>query len=584
MRTHFCGLINATHIGHPVVLAGWVDVVRHLGGVCFIDIRDHKGIVQVTVQPESTAVFACASTLNYEDVIQVEGTVRAREAINANLPTGTVEVIATKIHILNRAAPLPFHAHENPSEETRLRYRYLDLRRPTMQKMLRTRAQMVRSMRAFLENQGFEEIETPILTKATPEGARDFLVPARMHAHHWYALPQSPQLFKQILMVAGFDRYYQIARCFRDEDLRADRQLEFTQLDLEFAFTEEKEIQSCVEDMIRKVFANVAHIHLPSPFPRMTWSEAMQRYGSDKPDLRCDLELTDVAQWVQDSTLPHFVAAARSPQGRVAALRVPQSAATLSRKMIDGYTAYVSKRGAQGLAYLKMNSQGEVTSPLAKFFSPSQWQALLTHLQVTADDVVFFGAGTFDSVSQYMGALRLKLGHDLGRITAGWRPLWVTDFPMFAWDETQQRYLALHHPFTAPAVDSVEELQAHASTAVSRGYDMVLNGNEIGGGSIRIHNESMQRAVLALLGIDAAQAQAKFGFLLDALRYGAPPHGGIAFGLDRIAALLCGTESIRDVIAFPKTTSAQCLMTGAPSPVASAQLAEVHVKEHEPEQ
>ncbi|MFT4256434.1 MAG: aspartate--tRNA ligase [Pseudoxanthomonas sp.] len=582
MRTHFCGLIDEALIGQTVVLCGWTDVARNLGGVCFIDLRDHEGIVQVTVEPaagdeNAAEVFAVAAALGYEDVLQVTGTVRARHAVNDKIKTGKVEVIATKIEILNKAAPLPFHAHENPGEDTRLRYRYLDLRRPEMQRMQRTRIKLVQALRRWLDARGFQDIETPILTKATPEGARDFLVPARMHEGEFYALPQSPQLFKQILMVAGFDRYYQIARCFRDEALRADRQLEFTQLDMEFAFVRERDVQDAVEGMIRDVFAEVVGVQLDAQFPRMTWAEAMRRYGSDKPDLRIALELVDVAEQVKGCEFAVFTAAANDADGRVAALRIP-GGAQLSRKQIDEYAAHAAKYGAKGLAYAKIDEAGAVTSPIAKFFSEEGFAALLQHVGAQNGDIVFFGAGKYNKVSDFMGALRLKAGKDFNLIAEGWRPLWVTDFPMFEWDDEEQRYVALHHPFTAPAVDDIAELKAHAKTAVSRGYDMVLNGNEIGGGSIRIHRPEMQSAVFELLGIGAIEAQAKFGFLLDALNYGAPPHGGIAFGIDRIAALMAGTESIRDVIPFPKTTGAQCLMTGAPSPVPDAQLAEVHVR------
>ncbi|GHH49359.1 MAG: aspartate--tRNA ligase [Gammaproteobacteria bacterium] len=577
MRTHFCGLVDETLIGQTVTLAGWTDVARNLGGVCFIDLRDHEGIVQVTVEPGDAEVFAVAASLGYEDVLQVEGVVRARHAVNDRIRTGKVEVVASRITVLNKAAPLPFHAHENPSEETRLRYRYLDLRRPEMQRMQRTRIRLVQALRRHLDARGFQDIETPILTKATPEGARDFLVPARMHPGEFYALPQSPQLFKQILMVAGFDRYYQIARCFRDEALRADRQLEFTQLDMEFAFVRERDVQDFVEEMIRAIFKEVADVELDAQFPRMTWAEAMRRYGSDKPDLRIDLELVDVAELVKGSEFKVFADAAADPDGRVAALRIP-GGASLSRKQIDEYAAHAAKYGAKGLAYVKIADNGEISSPIQKFFGEDAFAALVARVGAGNGDIVFFGAGGYNRVSDFMGALRLKAGKDFGLVAEGWRPLWVTDFPMFEWDEEEQRYVALHHPFTAPAVDDIAELRAHARTAVSRGYDMVLNGNEIGGGSIRIHRPEMQSAVFELLGIGEEEARAKFGFLLDALNYGAPPHGGIAFGIDRIAALMAGTESIRDVIPFPKTTGAQCLMTGAPSPIPDAQLAEVHIQ------
>lgn len=580
MRTHFCGLINESLIGQSVTLAGWTDVARNQGGVCFIDLRDHEGIVQVTVEIDNAEVFAIAAGLGYEDVLQVEGVVRARHAVNDKIATGKVEVIASRITVLNKAAPLPFHAHENPGEETRLKYRYLDLRRPEMQRMQRTRIKLVQALRRHLDARGFQDIETPILTKATPEGARDFLVPARMHPGEFYALPQSPQLFKQILMVAGFDRYYQIARCFRDEALRADRQLEFTQLDMEFAFVRERDIQDFVEEMIRSIFKEVVDVELAAQFPRMTWAEAMRRYGSDKPDLRIALELVDVAELVADCGFAVFTAAANDADGRVAALRIP-GGAHLSRKQIDEYAAHAAKYGAKGLAYIKIDDAGAVASPIAKFFSEERFAALVQAVGAGNGDIVFFGAGAYNKVSDFMGALRLKAGRDFNLVADGWAPLWVTDFPMFEWDAEEQRYVALHHPFTAPAVDDVADLQANARTAVSRGYDMVLNGNEIGGGSIRIHRPEMQSAVFELLGIGAEEARAKFGFLLDALNFGAPPHGGIAFGIDRIAALMAGTESIRDVIPFPKTTGAQCLMTDAPSPIADAQLAEVHVKVRE---
>ena len=577
MRTHFCGLVDETLIGQTVTLAGWTDVARNQGGVCFIDLRDHEGIVQVTVEVDNAAVFAVAAGLGYEDVLQVEGVVRARHAVNDKIRTGKVEVIATAITVLNKAEPLPFHAHENPGEETRLKYRYLDLRRPEMQRMQRTRIKLVQALRRHLDATGFQDIETPILTKATPEGARDFLVPARMHPGEFYALPQSPQLFKQILMVAGFDRYYQIARCFRDEALRADRQLEFTQLDMEFAFVRERDVQDFVETMIRAIFKEVVDVELAASFPRMTWAEAMRRYGSDKPDLRIALELVDVAELVKTSEFPVFTAAANDADGRVAALRIP-GGATLSRKQIDEYAAHAAKYGAKGLAYIKIGDTGEVSSPIAKFFSEEAFAALVAYVGAGNGDIVFFGAGGYNKVSDFMGALRLKAGKDFNLVADGWAPLWVTDFPMFEYDDEAQRYVALHHPFTAPAVDDIADLRANAKTAVSRGYDMVLNGNEIGGGSIRIHRSDMQSTVFELLGIGAEEAEAKFGFLLDALRFGAPPHGGIAFGIDRIAALMAGTESIRDVIPFPKTTGAQCLMTGAPSPIPDEQLAEVHIQ------
>ncbi|MFC4727777.1 aspartate--tRNA ligase [Coralloluteibacterium thermophilus] len=581
MRTHFCGLVDEALIGQTVTLCGWADVARNLGGVCFIDLRDHEGIVQVVAEPDDRAVFEIAAEVGYEDCLRITGTVRARHSVNAKIRTGRVEIVASRIEVLNKAETLPFYLHETPGEEARLTYRYLDLRRPEMQRMMRTRIRLVQALRRWLDERGFQDIETPILTKATPEGARDFLVPARMHPGEFYALPQSPQLFKQILMVAGFDRYYQIARCFRDEALRADRQLEFTQLDMEFAWVDEREVQATTEEMIRTVFREVVDVELDAPFPRMTYAEAMRRYGSDKPDLRIDLELVDVATAVAGCDFKVFADWASHPEGRVAALRVPEGAA-LSRKQIDELGAHAAKFGAKGLAWIKVEDEAKgregVNSPIAKFLDDAVLAAVLAATGAQSGDLLLFGAGPYKVVCDFMGAVRLKVGRDLGRVGNGWKPLWVTDFPMFEWDEEEGRYVALHHPFTAPAVDDEADLRANARTAVSRGYDMVLNGNEIGGGSIRIHRSSMQAAVFELLGIGAEEAQAKFGFLLDALRFGAPPHGGIAFGIDRIAALMAGTESIRDVIAFPKTTTAQDLMTAAPSPIPDAQLAEVHVQ------
>ena len=580
MRTHFCGLIDEALTGQTVTLCGWVNSARVQSHQVFVDLRDHEGIVQVLIESDQPELFKAASALGNEDCLRVTGAVRARHAVNDKIKTGKIEIIPTAIEVLNKAEPLPFHAHENAGEETRLTYRYLDLRRPDMQAMMRTRIKLVQALRRYLDARGFQDIETPILTKATPEGARDFLVPARMHPGEFYALPQSPQLFKQILMVAGFDRYYQIARCFRDEALRADRQLEFTQLDMEFAWVEERDVQDATEAMICEIFREVMDVDL-GEFPRMTYAETMRRYGSDKPDLRNPMEFTDIAELVKTCEFKVFTDWANHEDGRVVALRAP-GGAVFSRKQIDDLGAHAAKYGAKGVAWMKIEDAAKgregISSPIAKFLDDATLAAIVQATGAQSGDAIFFGAASYKTASDFMGALRLKLGKDLNLVGAGWAPLWVTDFPMFEWDDDAQRYVALHHPFTAPAVDDETDLRANAKTAVSRGYDMVLNGNEIGGGSIRIHRSSMQSAVFDLLGIGKEEAELKFGFLLDALKYGAPPHGGIAFGIDRIAALMAGTESIRDVIAFPKSTTAQCLMTGAPSPIPDAQLAEVHVQ------
>ena len=574
MRTHHCGLIDQALIDHSVTLCGWVDTRRDHGGVIFIDLRDHEGLVQIVVDPDNAEAFRTASEAGYEWCLRVAGRVRRRVSVNERVRTGHVEV-------LNPARDLPFVLHETTNEDLKLKYRYLDLRRADMQRAMRLRTRLVAALRRNLDAQGFQDIETPILTRATPEGARDYLVPSRVHPGEFYALPQSPQLFKQLLMVAGFDRYYQIARCFRDEDLRADRQPEFTQLDMEYAFVEERDIQDSVEALICSVFHEVAGVRLPAPFPRLTYAEAMRRYGSDKPDLRIALELVDVADLVKEGGFKVFADAAADADGRVAALRLP-GGASLTRKQIDDLGVHVAKYGAKGLAWMRVDDRAKgregLTSPIAKFLDDAVIGALLDRAGAQSGDMLFFGAGRWKTVCDFMGALRLRLGRDRGLVEDAWKPLWVTDFPMFEYDGEAQRFVALHHPFTAPAVDDVAELKANARTAVSRGYDMVLNGNEIGGGSIRIHRPEMQAAVFELLGIGAEEAQAKFGFLLEALKFGAPPHGGIAFGIDRIAALMAGTESIRDVIAFPKTTSAQDLMTAAPSPIATAQLAELHIR------
>ncbi len=582
MRTHLCGEVNEQLADQSVTLCGWVDRRRDLGGLIFIGLRDIAGVVQVVVEPDSPA-FADAETLRNEFCVQISGTVRMRPESQWNeaMATGKIEIVADRVELFNASAPMPLLMTDEDGEEVRLKYRYLDLRRPRMQRNLRLRARMYQAIRRSLDGKGFTELETPILTKATPEGARDYLVPSRVHAGQYYALPQSPQLFKQLFMMSGMDRYYQIARCFRDEDLRADRQPEFTQLDIEMAFVEERDVQALSETMIREVFRETLDVDLPDPFPRLGWRDALERYGSDKPDLRIPMELVSVDEHVAGIGFKVFAEPAADPDSRVAALRVP-GGAELSRKQIDEYTQYVSRYGARGLVWAKVNDAAAgldgLQSSIAKYLDEKTWQSIAAATSAESGDLIFFGAGDWLTVSTFMGALLVRIGHDRGLVQQGWKPLWVTAFPMFEWDAEAGRYLAMHHPFTAPLEGDPATLAADPARALSKGYDMVLNGAEIGGGSIRIHKPDMQQAVFGLLGIEEQEAQLKFGFLLEALRYGCPPHGGIAFGLDRIAALMCGEDSIREVIAFPKTASAQCLLTSAPSRVPAGQVAELHIR------
>jgi len=582
MRTHLSGNINESLSEQTVTVCGWVDRARDLGGLIFIGLRDHAGVLQVIVEPDNTDAFKVAETLRNEFVIQVTGTVRMRPESqwNSDMTTGKVELLADQVRILNAAAPLPLLMNDDDGEEVRLKYRYLDLRRARMQRNLRLRSRLTGAIRRVLEQHDFLEIETPILTKATPEGARDYLVPSRVHPGSFFALPQSPQIFKQLLMMSGMDRYYQIARCFRDEDLRADRQPEFTQLDLEMAFVEETDIQAIAENMIRSVFREVLNVELSGPFPRMSWDEAMRRFGSDKPDLRIPLELVTICDQVREVEFKVFSGPANDPESRVAALRVP-GGARLSRKQIDDYSALAAKYGAKGLAWMKVNDRAAgldgLQSPIAKFLDQDAASGIIDVTEAETGDLLFFGAGLKPTVAAFMGALRLAVGRDFDLVESGWRPLWVVDFPMFEFDPDEQRYYALHHPFTAPAEHDPDALRADPSAALSRAYDLVLNGSEIGGGSIRIHDSKLQQAVFDLLGIDENEAQARFGFLLDALRYGCPPHGGIAFGVDRIAALMAAEDSIREVIAFPKTASAICPLTAAPAPVDQEQLEELGI-------
>ncbi|MCP1318920.1 aspartate--tRNA ligase [Halomonas sp. 707B3] len=581
MRSHYCGQLNETLVDQTVTVCGWVHRRRDHGGVIFLDMRDRDGIAQFVVDPDTAEAFANADRARSEYVLRITGRVRLRPegTQNPNMPTGMIEVLAKEVEVLNSAATPPFQLdeHGKVGEEVRLKHRYIDLRRPDMIEKLRLRSRISHNVRAYLENQGFLDIETPVLTRATPEGARDYLVPSRTHAGSFFALPQSPQLFKQLLMVAGFDRYYQIAKCFRDEDLRADRQPEFTQIDIEASFVEEDDIMGITEAMIRQLFQEVLSVELPE-FPRMTWQEAMDRFGSDKPDLRIPLELTDVDDLMQQVSFNVFSGPAKAEDGRVAALKVP-GGAKLSRKEIDEYTKFVGIYGAKGLAWIKVNERAKgldgLQSPIVKFME-NVVEELLDRVGAEDGDIIFFGADKARIVNEAIGALRVKLGADLNLYTQAWAPLWVVDFPMFEADDNG-RLSPLHHPFTAPSC-SPEELKADPAKALSRAYDMVLNGTELGGGSIRIHNQIMQSTVFEILGIGEEEAQEKFGFLLDALQYGAPPHGGLAFGLDRLVMLMAGAKTIREVIAFPKTQSAACLMTDAPGEVSADQLKELNIR------
>ncbi len=590
MRSHYCGHVNELLVDQEVQLCGWVHRRRDHGGVIFVDLRDREGLVQIVFDPDRHEMFAAAERIRSEYVLRVVGKVRLRPegTVNPDMATGKIEVLALELEVLNQAETPPFQLDdERVSEEHRLRYRYMDLRRPQMFQRLKIRSNITRVLRNFLDDQGFLDVETPILTKATPEGARDYLVPSRTHQGSFFALPQSPQLFKQLLMVAGVDRYYQIVRCFRDEDLRADRQPEFTQLDIETSFMNEDQIMAMTEKMLREVFAKVLEVALPNPFPRMSYAEAINRFGSDKPDLRIPLELIDIDDVLKDVEFKVFSGPASDPKGRVAALRLPKGA-SLSRKEIDDYTKYVAIYGARGLAYIKCNDVAAgregLQSPILKFLPDEAITTIMQRTGAEDGDLVFFGADKASIVNESLGALRVKLGHDCGLVQRGWKPLWVVDFPMFEWDEKEDRYTALHHPFTAPSSNiSPETLQENAATALSRAYDCVLNGTEVGGGSIRIYKEAMQAAVFRTLGISDEEAQDKFGFLLDALKHGCPPHGGLAFGLDRLVMLMTGASSIREVMAFPKTQSASCMLTNAPSPVDDKQLRELGIRQRAPQ-
>ena len=582
MRSHYCGQLNESLDGQEVTLCGWVHRRRDHGGVIFLDIRDREGMAQVVFDPDRAETFAAADRVRSEYVVQITGKVRKRPdgAVNANMASGAIEILGYQLNVLNEAEtpPFPLNEYSDVGEETRLRYRFIDLRRPEMADKLRLRSRITSSIRRFLDENGFLDVETPILTRATPEGARDYLVPSRTHAGSFFALPQSPQLFKQLLMVAGFDRYYQIAKCFRDEDLRADRQPEFTQIDVETSFMTAPQVREIMEEMIRKLWLHILNVDL-GDFPIMTFDEAMRRFGSDKPDLRLPMELVDVADLLTEVEFAVFAGPAKDPKGRVAALKVP-GGAELSRKQIDEYTKFVGIYGAKGLAWMKVNEAANglegVQSPVAKFLSDAIVREILARTGAMDGDIIFFGADTKKVVCDAMGALRLKVGRDLGLVENVWKPLWVIDFPMFE-EDGEGGLAAMHHPFTAPSNLGPAELKANPVGAYANAYDMVINGYEVGGGSVRIHNSEMQSTVFDILGITPDEQRLKFGFLLDALKYGTPPHAGLAFGLDRLSMLLTGTDNIRDVIAFPKTTAAACLMTDAPSFANPAQLGELAI-------
>jgi aspartyl-tRNA synthetase len=587
MRSLYCGELNESHLDQEVTVCGWVHRRRDHGGVIFVDLRDHRGLVQVVFDPDTPEIFSTAERIRNEFVLQVTGRVRNRPegTINEDLPTGHVEILGLELNVLNAAETPPFQLDDDVQDELRLRYRYIDLRRPEMQEKLRLRARITRTLRNWLDDRGFVDIETPILTRSTPEGARDYLVPSRTHAGEFFALPQSPQLFKQLLMMGGMDRYYQIARCFRDEDLRADRQPEFTQLDIETAFLDEDSIMTMMESMVRELFDGVLGVQLPDPFPRMRYAEAMERFGTDRPDLRIPLELVDLGDVMKTVEFKVFAGPANDPRGRIAALRVPGGGG-ISRKDIDDYTKYVGKYGARGLAYIKVNElaagRDGLQSPILKFLPDAVVEAIVSRTGVEDGDLVFFGADRASVVNESLGALRVRLGHDRGLIEGDWKPVWVVDFPMFERDEKNNRWMALHHPFTAPNIDAAAALEENPGTSLSRAYDMVINGTELGGGSIRIHRTDIQQAVFRLLGIGEQEARDKFGFLLDALNFGCPPHGGIAFGLDRLVMLMTGATSIREVMAFPKTQTAACPLTDAPSTVATGQLIELGIHLRKP--